>query len=282
MKKSYFWDYNKLMGLPEKQKNNYLLGINVSTLGTNKSGANLYQSLSDLPDFCVVNLVSPKCTSLEFREKVQALLKGTEINFICDDKSGIYNSFNLGLARSKANWTIFLNDDDEFEKNSMQKIKKKLESSKSVMIYGNYYLIESEIKTLIKAKPPEYIRSFIAKGRMVTSHQAQIWRTEVLRNLGTFRREISFEFSPLNLKLSLQICSDFDLYVRANSKGLAFEYLDQTISSMGIFGVSNTRIYRRSFENVGILYVNKQISKIRALFRILYLTFSLSIRKRRM
>ena len=89
------------------------LGIIVCTLGTRASLADLAQSLVDLPEGCVVTVVSPLANRQDFKSYVINLTKNTRLNFVLDQGAGIYEAFNVGVKNTKSEWIIFLNDDDE-------------------------------------------------------------------------------------------------------------------------------------------------------------------------
>lgn len=247
------------------------LGIIVCTLGTRASLADLAQSLVDLPEGCVVTVVSPLANRQDFKSYVINLTKNTRLNFVLDQGAGIYEAFNVGVKNTKSEWIIFLNDDDELLPESLLELLSFLERISADLVMCNYIsngVNEKKISSHSLMADYEY---WAKKGRMSTSHQGQVWRRKKIVEEGYFSLKSELKFFGLRIKFFYFICSDFDLYLRSISSGLRIEFNSLCIAKVGHGGLSSKRLYRRAFETVLSLVQHKYLNSYRAfllLFRL--------------
>lgn len=245
-----------------------LLGIVVTTLGERSSLLQTLQSLDNLPESILITVVSPKADNDEFKFWVRSIITSQQVNFAIDGKQGIYHAFNIGLASSDTDWIFFLNDDDELNTGEIHFVLNSLKSSTANVHF--YSFMQGNRSFLpIKIQQQDQFEKYLTRGRMLSSHQSQIWNRDFVLKLQGYRTKIKVLRIPKTI--NLYISSDLDFYVRAEIKIGDYKMFDNALARVGEAGISEIRKYRRVIENNLILYENGKISIFKGVLNLSYL-----------
>ena len=217
------------------------VSVIVATLGERESLVASFESVKNNSiglDLEII-VVAPKSVHARISKIMQELGIDNYI-LVTDSKKGIYPAMNKGIEESNKEYIVFLNDDDQLIKNALSKTFGLLAFDHSpdlIACNSLYHYTCCNYYNLTKAE--KFLGSGILHGAMSTSHQSQIWKRTTLLELGGFRNEISQRcFMKKNLKISL--ASDFDLFVRAVSKGITYVNIDVNLSISSPNGASLT------------------------------------------
>ena len=193
---------------------------------------------------------------------------------VTDDEQGIYQAMNIGIQKAKKDYVVFLNDDDRIIENA---ISTTFELSRSrnfpdlIACNSLYHYVCCNYFNLIKAE--ESLGSGILHGSMSTSHQSQIWNRKILLELGGFRTEINRRI-VLGRKLKISLASDFDLFVRAVSKGITYKQINVNMSISSPTGASLTSWRKTYIELLQIVW-HTQKPGFKWLLQLPFLVFSI-------
>ena len=123
--------------------------------------------------------------------------------------SGIYEAMNEGLASASGKFTWFMNAGDKFASESALAHAVSHISQNRVGIVVGGYRIESSSQNKTYSYPPRKITGFsFAFNRRGGCHQAMIFRTNILKELGGFNTSYS-------------LAADFDLVLKVIKKSKA-------------------------------------------------------------
>lgn len=255
-----------------------LLGIIVTTLGERKSLIHTLESLRNLPNSVLITIVSPRSNQVEFQSWVSRNLNSREIGFVPDKRLGIYSAYNLGLEKSETKWILYLNDDDVLNTEEIEFVLNSLQNSKAKV---HFYGFERKNRSIspLEIHDEKHFTQYLKKGRMLTSHQAQIWSVDLLRELGGYRTKI--DGLGLFRDVRLMICGDLDMYIRANLRENDYCVSNRILSRVGADGISENRKFRRIIEGNLVLLNNNVTSTLRMAINIIYLSMKF-LRKGRM
>lgn len=131
------------------------------------------------------------------------------IQVIAQHGSGIYNAMNVGLGAATGNYVWFMNAGDIFFTESVlfEAVKELTDSDLDVLI-GGYQIRDDGNRRYLSNSDRKVTTLNFAFNRRGGCHQAMIFRTEVLKEIGGF-------------DTSYSLASDFDLVLKVlkNSKG---------------------------------------------------------------
>lgn len=185
--------------------------------------------------------------------------------WISEPDNGIYEAFNKGLLYATGDYIGFLNSDDWYEPNSIEKIVQELKPYPSIYC-GNMNLCGSKdgVKIMIhKSRPDRLFQT------MRIAHPATFVSRQIFDMIGIFSTDY-------------KIAGDYDFFLRAKLRGFEIIVVDQIISNMLLGGISKDllSVYKEEriiknknigpklqhwiwyFANVFIYILSKFISKI--------------------
>ncbi|MEB3178531.1 MAG: glycosyltransferase [Nostocaceae cyanobacterium] len=151
-------------------------------------------------------------------------IKDPRIDIISEPDSGIYDAMNRAFKHVRGKWCIYLNAGDCFYSNeSLEQILAEAEADDNIELFAfSYY---NAFDKTITVHPRIISRYFLYRNGI--SHQAQLWKTEVLHKYLPFDQ-------------SYQVLADQNLLLRAfcsgikikSSKIVGVSYKDMGFSSM--------------------------------------------------
>ena len=165
----------------------------------------LEQSFNDWEMIIVVGLSSD--ATLAVAQDLQRI--ESRILLLEQSDSGIYQAMNEGLAAASGEFTWFMNAGDKFASTStLAHAVGSISQSKAGAIIGGYR-IESSSQNKTYGYSPRNITSLsFAFTRRGGCHQAMIFRTNILKDLGAFNTSYS-------------LAADFDLVLKVIQKSKA-------------------------------------------------------------
>jgi hypothetical protein len=219
------------------------------------------QSLNKIPSEWFVTLIVPKDFNKLVQRDLLNICDGNgRVRVIKEFESGIYGAMQSGINNLIGNYVMFLNDDDILIKSSIWKIKNLLDTNpKADAFFVGYEKKIYSTRTETYLPMNNYFQ-IMKNGRMATVHQSQIWRSEILQELGGFNNFIVvFKF----IKFRLRVCADFDLYCRALQLKLEIKSIPIEFTRVSMGGYSDIHYHRRIFETVIIVlkYTNTNLFK---------------------
>lgn len=140
--------------------------------------------------------------------------------FISEPDKGIYDAMNKGVRMAKGEWINFMNAGDEFAIRSFDSLQEIMKDEKCGIIYGDVIIKKEDDSLFVDVARPldqiNYLLNFC--------HQSSFVRTKLL---------LETPFS-LNYKIS----SDYDFFLKMFKKGYRFEYINESISTFALGGIS--------------------------------------------
>lgn len=130
--------------------------------------------------------------------------------------SGACFARNLGLRYAKGKYIAFLDDDDEWLPEKIQKQVNCLEKNNYSLCYINWNIYEDGVKKRVKYnvdQPSGNILDILCKKNIIGSCSFPLIRTECIKNVGGFNEK-------------LPALQDIDLYIRIMRNGTAFYIRD--------------------------------------------------------
>lgn len=144
--------------------------------------------------------------------------KGIEFIYICEKDSGQSNAINKGWKIATGNIVTYLNSDDYYEPNVLQKVMDYFNNNPDIKwAYGGWNLVTKEKEIFLSAKPKKYDKNKLL-------NYCNIGQPSCF-----FKKELLDEFGMLNEKLHFAM--DYDLWLRFASKYTA-GIIDKTLSNM--------------------------------------------------
>lgn len=181
-------------------------------------------------------------------------LKINNITIISEKDNGIYDAMNKGVKISKGELIAFLNSDDFYENDALEKIAEFYTSDIDI-IYGDTYHIDNYNNIYYEKIIDKVDIKDILNGKMIP-------------HTSTFvRKDICLEkwFDE-----KYKIAADYKFILTMYLKGKKFKYIDYRINNMALGGVSTTQSYKMKEEYNNIIeefkYLNikkKKNSKIK-------------------
>lgn len=169
---------------------------------------------------------------------------GLITKFISEEDNGIYDAWNKGCRLIEGDWVVFLGAGDYFNRDNLLSFLNELSLvnyHKFKVVYGNVDLVNlknNRLKTYKEIDPNDW-----SNGRpSLPSHQ------------GTFQHSSLFSaYNVFDSKYNIAADSKFLCQAAVITE---FKYIDITVSSMKIYGVSTNPIH--------ILRVKKELEILRA------------------
>ena len=246
-----------------KIKDNWCLNVVICSSGKRESLGLTLSSLKNNPSNVKIYIVSPGVAE----PKIKKILSNSSIydaQVLNEKTPGIYPAMNTALEVIDKGWVLFLGDDDSLLPNSFQIISKVLTHSTEEKAHFFNYL-ETTSKKHVHVAKFILVDSGIERGRMPTSHQAQIWDVTYLKNSNNFTTGIQIFY---RFKIRIELCSDLLGYARAFSDSVSIGFHENFLTLVGTDGISNSKVFRRQFETLVIL-LNQKIITLFGLFKLL-------------
>lgn len=145
------------------------------------------------------------------------------INIFKSEKDeGIYNAMNKGLSLSSGEIIGFINSDDWYEPNIIERVYKKFLYTEAEVIYGRLNLVdENENKKVLKNRP---IENMVFE--MAVPHPTVFIKKGVYEKFGGFNEKY-------------RIAADYELMLRLYISGVKFSRLDEIVANFRLTGISS-------------------------------------------
>jgi glycosyltransferase involved in cell wall biosynthesis len=134
--------------------------------------------------------------------------------WVSESDKGIFDAMNKGIAKSTGRFIGFLNADDWYEPDMLERMKEKIDQLDGAIenrsIYSDYYTIDEELFPGSKAAQKSEMKYW--KG-MTVSHQSMFVHRFVYEKLGLF--DLQYRFA-----------SDYEYFLRMIHGGVEFDHLD--------------------------------------------------------
>lgn len=155
--------------------------------------------------------------------------------WVSESDNGIYDAMNKGIKLATGDIVAFINADDWYEGNIIEKIALEFQNTESDVIYGNirriYY---NGYETVIKPPSERDLNLYITS---CICHQAVF-----------VKRGLFFQYGFFNL--NYKIAADYESLLRLFDAGVKFRYMDDTFANYRVGGISSIE-YKRCVEEIG-------------------------------
>ena len=166
---------------------------------------------------------------------------------------GISDAFNKGIEASSGDVVAFLNADDWYELDTLDKVSSAFKAHDVDVVYGNVQLWEDgEAQKCIHADADKLT------SEMTLNHQAIFMRRRALNEVGYFRKDF-------------KLAMDYELLLRLVRVDATFHYLNEILANMTAGGVS----HQKWAQVVREFYRAKQLH-FRSWMNVLWLVFQLT------
>jgi len=180
-------------------------------------------------------------SDLKQSDKIKTKNKNT---IILDKETGIYNAFNLAIAKLIGQYTIFLNSGDTFYDQQIMKIfDSGFDESSNKILIGDYVTISGKTKLLNRVGEVTKRNIFLKK--CVLNHQSIFYPNII--------------FQKNSYDNNYKIAGDFDFNIKNINEHNHIK-INKAISVVDSNGISNTKRYLSNFEDflIRISYIKKE------------------------
>ena len=125
------------------------------------------------------------------------------VEIIHKQNEGIIATKNLGVMLSETYWTIFLDADDKLNETYIEKLLNSASNTKADVVYTDMRLFGA---TSTVVRFPQYDRKGIWGGNYV--HNSALIRTDLLKEVGGYKHEMSSGYEDWELYISLSELTD--------------------------------------------------------------------------
>lgn len=161
--------------------------------------------------------------------------------WVSESDTGVYNAMNKGIRVAKGEYCLFLNSGDWLW-DSMTLDKVFCENNLADIVYGNVADFKDGTFIKLKTYPLNLGISFLLTNAL--GHQSTFIKTSLFQN------ELYDE--------SLRIVSDWKFCLRKALQGTSFQYLNTTVSSIDLNGISYT--HRELLNEEKKLVIQQEVS----------------------
>jgi len=159
----------------------------------------------------------------EYREKVEEIVEGLrkEADFpikllVNDDKQGVSSARNLGIENTKGEYIAFLDDDDQWKPEKLEKEAEALEENSYDAVYSAIEMYnEGEVKKIVRKSGDVGLVEILERDRIGSPSKVTV-KKEWLEKVDGFDEEI-----PSG--------EDWDLWIRLIKEGCNFGYIDEPL-----------------------------------------------------
>lgn len=123
---------------------------------------------------------------------------GDKIHFISKKNEGVIKTKNLGLEKAKGSWIIFLDADDILDINYIKKCLYCARKNNADIVYTNMKMFGSKNEKFLAKK---HDIAEMRKGNYI--HNSALLKTEMVRQAGGYKQEMSGGYEDWELYLSL-------------------------------------------------------------------------------
>ena len=148
--------------------------------------------------------------------------KGINVQLISEDDKGIYDAWNKGIDLANGEFISFLNSDDFFEIDAIEKVDEYLKTIKfknnSFGIVGTLFYCDND-KKVIKKRKKSKLWKYVYRYKMPFNFPGLFLKSEVYKKLNKFND-------------TFKLSGDYDFIVRAIDHGTMFYLFDSHIINM--------------------------------------------------
>ena len=176
--------------------------------------------------------------------------------WVSEPDEGIYYAMNKGINVSSGRWVAFMNADDWYEPNILEKILKILESSTSKIVYGKVNKIEDGKKNgyigICEETNPEILHAY-----NLYCHQGLFIKRDLFNYIGLY-------------DCKYNILADYDWILKAHSKGMDPLYINLCVANFTTGGISSRNkaidesyeiIKKNYVEHEKLIYLNRPLGR---------------------
>ena len=148
--------------------------------------------------------------------------------WVSEPDSGQSEAINKGWRRSKGDILAWLNSDDTYEIDALQKVANFLSEKNDIgMVFGDCNLIDEKGRFIKKAPAKDFDLKALVCNEWFIPQQSTFIRHEVFKEVG-------------KLNENLHLVMDWDLWVRIALKDVKIYYLPQTLANFRIYDAIKT------------------------------------------
>ena len=128
--------------------------------------------------------------------------------WVSEADDGMYQAINKGMQRARGEIVAYLNSDDLYYPNTLEKVVNFFADNSSVeLVYGNLNFVDAEGKKLFTQIYPKFsLNFFIMANCSMIGQPASFWKSSLLKKIGMFDE-------------SLKMAADFEFFIRAGMIG---------------------------------------------------------------
>jgi len=219
---------------------------------------------------CIDSVISQKNENIEYIiidgksiDNTIALIKQKELfvdKFISESDAGISDAFNKGVNLANGRYIAFLNSDDYYLPNVLEKViesiiadEEKYGPDNEHIYHGKLEMRRKKMKEILSPKPLKNFKYYLPVLHPTTFVPLKLLRT--------------FPFEK-----KYKIAMDYDVLSKIYALDYKFTYLPIIITSMGDEGISHKSMVRGYQEVMEISRVNMKISKLESFIAFSYKT----------
>lgn len=224
--------------------------IITATFNSRKTVERTVRSVMEQGITDIEHIIVDNCSS-DNTLKIISDCKSPFVKVICEADKGIYDAFNKGLKAASGEVISFLNSDDYYLENALEKVSDAFSKDKdAVCVHGNIQVNNRIVKP---------VKGFSSFGGRRIFHPASFMRRSVFDVSGDFDTQF-------------KITSDLDLFLRI-PETLKFVYIDEPLTSFALGGISTQNFFSVPVEIKNVLLKNNYPP------RLAYLIFFLEVIK---
>lgn len=158
--------------------------------------------------------------SEKFREKVEEIVENLETDNITrlvnGENQGVSSARNLGIEKAEGEIVAFLDDDDEWKPEKIEKQVEKIKQEGINAVYTASEMYDEGVKDIVRKTPGLDLNAMLERDRIGSPSKVMIEK-EFLEKVGGFDEDIPS-------------AEDWDLWIRLMKRGCNFAYIDEPLT----------------------------------------------------